>query len=258
MNRGILAKQTEDAAVRQMASDNDLPHDQLREVLQRAPKDDDDDTSSTVTDDDFGGGGGDGGGGGGDGGGGRNLGERIGDMKNTVEWGQPPDYSGTMDFWKRGGGGGASGSSPAASASNLQVMAQLEELRREMRQQQKQEIIVHNMPQAPTNPIKEIIREIHQVHVPQPAPQPPQSEDTARLIAALGQAVAQNQNLVGFAQKMGLSMDQLVALLRAQLKRPVFASRAATTTTIGRLWAGQSSPEEARGVPDRICWAGCV
>ena len=80
---------------------------------------------------------------------------------------------------------------------------------------------MHNMPPAPTNPIKEIIREIHQVHVPQPAPQPqPQSEDTARLIAALGQAVAQNQNLVGFAQKMGLSMDQLVALLRAQLKRP--------------------------------------
>ena len=37
MNRGILAKQTEDAAVRQLASDNDLPHDQMREVLQRAP-----------------------------------------------------------------------------------------------------------------------------------------------------------------------------------------------------------------------------
>jgi hypothetical protein len=79
---------------------------------------------------------------------------------------------------------------------------------------------VHNMPSAPTNPIKEIIREIHQVHVPiQPAPQP-QSEETARLIAALNQAVAQNQNLVGFAQRMGFSMDQLVALLKAQLKRP--------------------------------------
>ncbi len=123
-----------------------------------------------------------------------------------------------MTYWRKRD---SSGSSPAAAASNLHVMAQIEELRREMRQQQKQEIIVHNMPPAPTNPIKEIIREIHQVHVPQPAPQSqPQSEDTARLIAALSQAVAQNQNLVGLAQRMGLSMDQLVALLRAQLKRP--------------------------------------
>ncbi len=41
MNRDILTKQTEDAAVRQMASDNNLPHDQLKEVVQRAPVQDD-------------------------------------------------------------------------------------------------------------------------------------------------------------------------------------------------------------------------
>ncbi len=40
MNRGILAKQTEDAAVRQLTSDNDLPHTPLKEVIQRAPETD--------------------------------------------------------------------------------------------------------------------------------------------------------------------------------------------------------------------------
>ena len=64
MNRGILAKQTEDAAVRQLASDNDLPHDQMREVLQRAPVEEDpykkqhnyeEDTNDGSDDDNFGG-----------------------------------------------------------------------------------------------------------------------------------------------------------------------------------------------------------
>ncbi len=40
MNKGILAKQTEDAAVRQMASDNNWPQDHVREVVQRAPVED--------------------------------------------------------------------------------------------------------------------------------------------------------------------------------------------------------------------------
>ena len=203
MNKGILAKQTEDAAVRQMASDNDLPHAPLQEVLQRAPADGKGDDDFPGGDD--GGDGGDGGGGGGSASSGRNSRSAVLRIKAEDESERFKQRIASDLEWtevKRGGGSSGSrpagGSSPTASASNLQVMAQIEELRREMRQQQKQEIIVHNMPPAPTNPIKEIIREIHQVHVPQPAQQPqPQSEDTARLIAALSQAVAQNVTSLG-------------------------------------------------------------
>ena len=111
------------------------------------------------------------------------------------------------------------GSLRSAAASNLQAMAEIEELRRELRQQQKQQIIIQNMPAPPTNPMREIIREIHQVQQPAPPPVAPQpSEETARLIAALNQAVANNQNLSAFAERMGMNMNQLVALMRAQLQ----------------------------------------
>ena len=104
-------------------------------------------------------------------------------------------------------------------ASHLQAMAEIEELRRELRQQQKQQIIIQNLPAPPTNPMREIIREIHQVQQPAPPPVAPRpSEETAGLIAALSQAVAQNQNLAAFAERMGMNMNQLVALMRAQLR----------------------------------------
>ena len=127
------------------------------------------------------------------------------------------------------------GSSRSAAASNLQAMAEIEELRRELRQQQKQQIIIQNMPAPPTNPMREIIREIHQVQQPAPPPVAPQpSEETARLITALNQAVANNQNLSAFAERMGMNMNQLVALMRAQLQAGGGGGEVAASSSSGQ------------------------
>jgi hypothetical protein len=212
VNSAIRQHQTEDAAMRQMASEQGLPYDQMRGVIERAPDEDDRDKDGDSTDDDMDDDD--------DSGGGRdppkNQSDLADDLVDRAAWGQPPDYTGTLDFWKRGGGGGGSG--PAAS-DNIQVLAQIEELKRELRMQQRQQVVIQNLPAAPTNPLREIIREIHQVQAPAPPPVAPRpSEETAGLIAALSQAVAQNQNLVAFAHRMGMNMDQLVALMRAQLR----------------------------------------
>ena len=67
------------------------------------------------------------------------------------------------------------------------------------------------------NPIKEIIREFHQVMVPTPVPAPQQ--DNSQLIQALNQAVANNRDMARFAHDMGMSMQQLMQLMNNQLAK---------------------------------------
>ena len=68
------------------------------------------------------------------------------------------------------------------------------------------------------NPIKEIIREFHQVTVP--APLPAMQQDQSGLIQALNQAVANNRDLTQFAHQMGISMRQMIDLMNSQVARP--------------------------------------
>ena len=110
--------------------------------------------------------------------------------------------------------------------SNLEIEAQIQELRDELRKQNRQEKIVREIVQAPReeNPIKEIIREFHQIITPTPLPQVPARQDesliNAQLIQALQQAMARNENLALMAQHMGMTMNQFVEYMKAQLRRP--------------------------------------
>lgn len=105
--------------------------------------------------------------------------------------------------------------------SNLEIQAQLHELRQELQKQQRNENIIREMRQGitNTNPVKEIIKEFHQVMYPTPVPVPVQNNDNAQLIATLQQAMAQNQDLGKIAQQMGMSMTQLVEFMRGQKKQ---------------------------------------
>ena len=110
--------------------------------------------------------------------------------------------------------------------SNLEIEAQIQELRDELRKQNRQEKIVREIVQAPReeNPIKEIIREFHQIITPTPLPQVPARQDesliNAQLIQALQQAMARNENLALMAQHMGMTMNQFVEYMKAQLRQP--------------------------------------
>jgi hypothetical protein len=244
VNSAIRQHQTEDIAMRQMASEQGLPYDQVRQVIERAPDQQDGDSDDSSSEEEEAG----------------SVQPLIAAIESKKRRSPTPDtadaFRGKDDRTDDPGGGGSGsagglnttqadsnlmddleeagrtaaaaprtgsrlrrGSQRTLDASHLQTMAEIEELRRELRQQQKQQIIIQNMPAPPTNPMREIIREIHQVQTPAPPPVAPQpSEETARLIATLNQAVAQNQNLSAFAERMGMNMNQLVALMRAQLQ----------------------------------------
>jgi hypothetical protein len=260
VNNSIRQHQTEDIAMRQMASEQGLPYDQVRQVIERAPdqQDGDSDDSSSEeeeagsvqpliaaiesqkrrsptpdtadafrgkddrTDDPGGGGSGSAGG--------LNMTQADSNLMDDLE-----EAGRTAAAAPRTGSRLRRGSQRTLDASHLQTMAEIEELRRELRQQQKQQIIIQNMPAPPTNPMREIIREIHQVQTPAPPPVAPQpSEETARLIATLNQAVAQNQNLSAFAERMGMNMNQLVALMRAQLQAGGGGGEVAASSSSGQ------------------------
>ena len=228
VNGAIRQRQTEDIALRQMATEQGLPHDELKQVIERVPEQGEEDEfmeESESEDEDM-----------------RpekaaedTIQKRYRDEDDDDDNDTfPPGDGGSRDFTPQAGA--ASTKSPvreeiqtelerwrrrprASERADFQTVAEIEELRRELRQQQKQQIIIQNLPPPPTTPMKEIIREIHQIREVAPPPVAPRpSEETAGLIAALSQAVAQNQNLVAFAQRMGMNMDQLVALMRAQLR----------------------------------------
>jgi hypothetical protein len=114
--------------------------------------------------------------------------------------------------------------SSAAYRANLELEAQLHELRNEMRKQQRHETIIREV-QAPRqeNPLREIVREFHQILYPTPLPQVPSRQDEGlinrQLVGALQQAMARNENLALMAQHMGMTMNQFVEYMKANLKR---------------------------------------
>ena len=130
--------------------------------------------------------------------------------------------------------------------SNLEIEAQIQELRDELRKQNRQEKIVREIVQAPReeNPIKEIIREFHQIITPTPLPQVPARQDesliNAQLIQALQQAMARNENLALMAQHMGMTMNQFVEYMKAQLRRP--EESASSSSSSGRQPPPQPPP----------------
>ena len=127
------------------------------------------------------------------------------------------------------------GVSTALFRSNLELLAQMEELKEETRRnQQKNRTVqeVHN--HHTTNnvqPMREIIREIHgpketfirEIQT-QMAPPPVPAQDNTQLLAALKAAMDQNVNLAAFAQQMGMSMAQLTQYMRKNKAEIVVAS----------------------------------
>ena len=110
--------------------------------------------------------------------------------------------------------------------SNIAIQAELYALRQEMQKRERHESVIqevrNNFVQN-TNPIKEIVKEIHHViHQPPPIPVVPQTnpiliqtpvQDNTHLIQVLEQALARNQNLEQLASQMGLSLQQITQLL---------------------------------------------
>ncbi len=146
-------------------------------------------------------------------------------VEPSAEPNPPRDLDGTLEPFidgsrsrRRPGDGAASAS---RFRSNLELAAQLNELRDELKKRQRHETVIREVRQGTTRPnsVKEIIREFQQVMVPTLAPQPP-PQDNSQLIAALQQAVAHNQDLGRFAQEIGMSMHQLVAFMKAQPSQP--------------------------------------
>ncbi len=134
--------------------------------------------------------------------------------------------------------------------NNLELEAQIAELRDQIRKKDREEAAVEAVKRRATreDPMKTIVREIYQ---PQPPPMPvpatparegptreiirefrestvqpvlvqvpSEKEANTQLIQALQQAIAHNQDLASFAAQMGLSMQQLIALMHTKLRQP--------------------------------------
>lgn len=117
--------------------------------------------------------------------------------------------------------------SSAAYRANLELEAQLHELRNEMRKQQRHETIIREVVQAPRqeNPLREIVREFHQIIYPTPLPQVPSRQDESlinrQLVEALQRAMDRNENLALMAQNVGMTMNQFIEYMKANLRRGV-------------------------------------
>ena len=115
--------------------------------------------------------------------------------------------------------------SSAAYRANLELEAQLHELRNEMRKQQRHETIIREVVQAPRqeNPLREIVREFHQIIYPTPLPQVPSRQDESlinrQLVEALQRAMDRNENLALIAQNVGMTMS--MKYMKATLRRGV-------------------------------------
>ena len=103
--------------------------------------------------------------------------------------------------------------------SNLELQAQIQELIDEARKKNRHDTMMREVRQRVPHedPIKEIVREFHQVMYPTPIPVP-QAQDNTQLIIALQQAMARNEDLSNVAQQMGLTMGQFVEFMRSQMQ----------------------------------------
>jgi len=119
---------------------------------------------------------------------------------------------------------------------NIQLQAEVEGLKEEMMKQQRQMQIaqeVQNRIEAQNrDPRKEIIREFQQVIQPTVVPVP-QPQDHSQLISLFERAVAsQNHNIGRTAEQMGLSMQQLVEMLKDKDKGKEQPSMIASTSNM--------------------------
>ena len=117
----------------------------------------------------------------------------------------------------------APGAANEAYRMNVQLQAEVEGLKEEMMKQQRQMHIaqeVQNRMEAQNrDPRKEIIREFQQVIQPALIPVPQQPQDHSRLMSIFERAMASNNHNLGqLAQQMGLSMQQIVEMLKAKEK----------------------------------------
>jgi hypothetical protein len=100
------------------------------------------------------------------------------------------------------------------------MQAQMQELKEQARAAQRQAEIAAQIHQhVHINPIKEIVREIHQpvpIHVP--VPQVIQ-DNSPQMIQALHEAVAQNKSMGQIAIQLGMSMEQLFAFMKNQVRQ---------------------------------------
>ena len=209
---------------RRFASQNDLPHDFMDE-FDDGKGDDDDDMNENP-----------GGGGGGDtpppppppsGSDGRNEDTfkrlsrpGVGRLKDTTGVSRadgqdpPPPAPPAPDS--------AMAANSTLFRSNLEIQAELAALRQEMQKKDKHETIIREVRQgiSQPNPIKEVVKEFHQViHSPQLI-QTPVPYDNPVLIAALEQAMMRNTNLEKIASQMGLSLEQIAQILAQKDKKP--------------------------------------
>ena len=240
-NARILAELEAANKLRQLASSNNLPHDQLREVIQRrrrvAPSSDDgmsEDEDPPPRDPPGGGGGPPGpsggpppsGGGGGYGGPSGFVAEMItrDDGKSAsstqtpiTKYGNQNDRSRKPPPDRKSPPG--AGVSTALFRSNLEMIAQMEQLKEETRRAQQQNRTVqevhHHHNTTNVQPMREIIREIHgpketfiKEIQQQLAPPPVPAQDNTQLLNTLQAAMAQNVDLASFARQMGMSMAQ--------------------------------------------------
>ena len=254
----ILAEINANVKLMQLASENGLPYDALKEVIQHSPdgRSDTDDEPDPMEEVEEEGGGGGGGGGSGGSGGGRGPppsggGASNGSNSSSSGSGEPepteePQNRGPMDNFRdpdkerrndrRDPPGGST--STALFRSNLEMLAQMEQLREETRRAQQQNRVVQEVHNHHTTtniqPMREIIREIHgpketiirefqsQMAPPPVPPAPPQ--DNTQLLNTLQSAMAQNVDLAQFARQMGMSMAQMAEYMRKNKTETVVAS----------------------------------
>ena len=104
---------------------------------------------------------------------------------------------------------------------NLELEAQIAELREEIkraaRRQEAADAVKAAIPRE--NPTKEIIRELHQVHVAVPQQDP-------QVLSLLQQAMSSNQNMAAYAQQMGMTIVQFMAWARGQMNSQTQAAPA--------------------------------
>ncbi len=102
---------------------------------------------------------------------------------------------------------------------DVEEAAVLQDLKNELRKRQMNEPTIREVRAGLTreNPLKEILREFHQVMTPSPIPAMQQDQG---LIQALNQAVANNRDMARFAHQMGMTNAALIELMNSQVARP--------------------------------------
>ncbi len=247
-NKKLLAELQNANATRALASEAGVPHAQLQEVLETlhnregyrqsyreevhtSDEDEDDDPPATEADDadmpdaqdppPGGGGGGPptGGTGGGSSSGGGYYGGKP-DLEPHIMTDTDAGYSDTDAEGRPRRPPTPPRKQAVDARMQIEQVAVLQDLKNELRKRQMNESTQREVRMGLTqpNPIKEIIREFHQVMAPQPIPA--MQQDNSELTRALNEAVAANRDMAKVAHEWGLTIRQMIELMNNQLARP--------------------------------------